>query len=553
MARAAKVHATRAEILQLARTWDERGCLALFDVQSVRRDEAVGVFAVPKDADYDRLILNPTVVNGRMATVSEQTRTLAPGSMLCLIGLRPNERLRFSSDDLREYYYTFIVSEARAKRNSLAMQFEAAELSHLKAFDPAKHSGRRLYIALRTLAMGDSLAVELAQEAHLHLLESVGAMTPTERVCYRAPMPRGPFFELLAIDDHVGAQVVPLAGSPQGQCRDEKVFAGADKAYQRAGLIQHPGKRRRGVDAGVFLGCEIDGRAGFACDPRPRVVILAALTSLVAKQGCCTLDLLSTLLGCWIHVLMYRRPALCVLDSVFRASQDLPKHQVFELPNDCRNELLCLAAIACTLVTDLRADYCEDLFALDASPFASGICRAHVGSVATRELWRHCEQRGFYTRLESPATALLREIGCDPGPLLLSEDPGQQFPASFQCRIPRALSEGYVWDCIEIFRGEGSWSTAHEFAGLSVHDGVDVQGRRLRYLDMGDSSAFRELVALALRGVIRDWHAGPPCLTYGTYGTLRRPRVRSKLQPFGFDPLDPLTALHNTLPFAPGS
>ena len=242
MARAAKVHATRAEILQLARTWDERGCLALFDVQSVRRDEAVGAFAVPKDADYDRLILNPTVVNGRMATVSEQTRTLAPGSMLCLIGLRPNERLRFSSDDLREYYCTFIVSEARAKRNSLAMQFEAAELSHLKAFDPAKHSGRRLYIALRTLAMGDSLAVELAQEAHLHLLESVGAMAPTERVCYRAPMPRG-------------------------------------------------------VDAGVFLGCEIDGRAGFACAPRPRVVILAALTSLVAKQGCCTLDVLSTLLA----------------------------------------------------------------------------------------------------------------------------------------------------------------------------------------------------------------------------------------------------------------
>ena len=32
-----------------------------------------------------------------------------------------------------------------------------------------------------------------------------------------------------------------------------------------------------------------------------------------------------------------------------------------------------------------------------------------------------------------------------------------------------------------------------------------------------------------------------------TFGTLRRPRLRSKLRPFGFDPCDPLTALRNKL------
>ena len=142
MLQPAQVHASRAEILKLAETWDAKGCLSLFPVDALRKDEAVGAFAAPKDSEYDRLI-NPTVVNSRMATVSEQTRTLAPGSMLCLIGLDPGEQLRFSSDDLREYYYTFVVSEARAKRNSLAMQFSSAELSHLAAFDPATHAHSR--------------------------------------------------------------------------------------------------------------------------------------------------------------------------------------------------------------------------------------------------------------------------------------------------------------------------------------------------------------------------------------------------------------------------
>ena len=84
---------------------------------SVRRDEAVGLFTVAKDQDYDRLIVNPTVLNSRMATISPQTRTLAPGSMFSLIALAPDEALRLSSDDLREYYHTFIVSRARAKRH----------------------------------------------------------------------------------------------------------------------------------------------------------------------------------------------------------------------------------------------------------------------------------------------------------------------------------------------------------------------------------------------------------------------------------------------------
>ena len=54
-------------------------------------------------------------------------------------------------------------------------------------------------------------------------------MIPSERVCYRVPLPRGPFFELLAIDDHVSAQIVPWSAGPEASFRDDQVLAGPTK------------------------------------------------------------------------------------------------------------------------------------------------------------------------------------------------------------------------------------------------------------------------------------------------------------------------------------
>ena len=110
--------------------------------------------------------------------------------------------------------------------------------------------------------------------------------------------------------------------------------------------------------------------------------------------------------------------------------------------------------------------------------------------------------------------------------------------------VPSALAEGILFDCVEIFRGAGAWSEFHRRAGLTVRDGFDNDGARLRVGDLMDVAVFREIVSLALRRVVSEWHCGLPCLSFGT---LRRPQVRSLEQPFGFDSEDPFTKLHNTL------
>ena len=56
----ARVQCSRPELLKLLKIWDAHGSLALFPCKEVDRHETVGIFAVPKDSEYDRLIINPT-------------------------------------------------------------------------------------------------------------------------------------------------------------------------------------------------------------------------------------------------------------------------------------------------------------------------------------------------------------------------------------------------------------------------------------------------------------------------------------------------------------
>lgn len=108
--------------------------------------------------------------------------------------------------------------------------------------------------------------------------------------------------------------------------------------------------------------------------------------------------------------------------------------------------------------------------------------------------------------------------------------------------IPCPISEGVLYDVCEIFRGSGNWTQTHVVFGLTCHDGFDIDSRRLRVGDLQDAAMFHELVGLALRRVVRDFHAGIPC-----FGAFRRPEVRSNSEPLGFDTSDPFTAYHDRL------
>ena len=491
--RRARVHCSKAELLKLVKIWDAHGSLALIPCDEVPREETVGIFAVPKDYQYDRLIMNPTVINSRMAGYSHYTKKLAPGALIALLSLEPHQAFRYNADDLSDFYYTFKVSPARARRNSIGVPLFASEVAELSCV-PQGSQGP-FYPALATLAMGDNHAVEIAQCSHHSLLQiEAGCMNDCETLEYRKPVPRSDFIEMLAIDDHIGLQKVDINELPlKLRGRDSYVFDRANQAYAKVGLVSHPGKQRRFETEGVLLGADLDGVTGRVSAPRSRILMLMFITSIICRKGTCTRQMLSSVLGCWIHVVLFRRPLLALIDALFKEGRNVPETTPFKLSSQARHELISLCLLGSCAQADLRVDFCPRIYALDASPWGGGIVVSDATSAATSEIWRHSEQRGYHTNLLGQAASCLKELGIDSAGETDQgfDDLGYLVPDTAPLRIPPALREGFIYDCVELFRGSGNWSSAHESHGFSVHDGFDNSGARLFFRDLADNSTFQ--------------------------------------------------------------
>ena len=226
------------------------------------------MFAVAKSAANDRLIVNPVVANSRSYTLTNFAKTLTPGSMLALLHLRPHEVFRYQADDLSDYYYTYQISSLRAKKNSVRCLFDPSELEHLAASKRVHMCGKQM-ISLNTMAMGDSLSVEVGQAAHYGVLrELAGALAPSQTLLYRHPVPRSATIEMLAIDDHIALQKVDRADlAREPELRDSRIFARATEAYEQVGLVLNADKKRRNLVRGVLLGADFDGIRGVVCPP----------------------------------------------------------------------------------------------------------------------------------------------------------------------------------------------------------------------------------------------------------------------------------------------
>ena len=539
--RPAHVNCSRQQLLKLAAKWDDVGALRIVPAEQVNESELVGLFAIPKDREFDRLIIDPTTINSRCQGYSNFTRLLAPGALLTQLHLDDGEVARFSADDLTEIYYTYVVSDERSKRNALRMKFDASEVRHFKAFQPGLHVGS-VFLCLATLGMGDQLSVEVAQQSHWNVLAfRAGAMLPGELLAYRRPFPRTATVEMLAIDDHVVCQKLSASEAASEQPkRDTLIFERSGQAYRDVGLVQHPKKRKRNLQRGTLLGAEVDGEAGWVAAPRHRVGALMMATAVVARKGVCTPALLSSLLGLWVHVLMYRRPALSILGAAFSDAQKEPRNRVIALQRATLNELLALVMLGPVPQTDIRVGYVPRLYSMDASPAGAGIAYAPVPEEVIKELWRHGEHRGYYTKLEGGATALLREQGFDTEPWFGAPE---NFLPGPKVVVPTPLREGVLYDVAELFGSEKNWTVAHAKLGLRCCPDLLCQGQPASLLRLLQQPFWREVVGLVLRGVVREWHFGPASLSFSL---LQTPRRRSKLQPLGFDLRDPTTKDHNS-------
>lgn len=409
---------------------DAAGILVLSVERETSAAESAGVGAVDKDLEVDRFILIRCPRNSIEFHIEGFSRFLPHGTQLRDVDLSPPTEdsecpvALMSLDDVRDFYYNFSVTLARALSNSMQGVFRFEGFAGTSAAAALEErvgkvdAGAPVVGCLGAMAQGDHEAVEIAQEAHVGLAWEVGALKEDTLMLYCAPPPRGPYLGGIIIDAHLGLWVVfvsKLAAlrknwKPPGP--DKKAFTALGANYVRNHLAAHEGKALRRVTHGIFWGSEMEGADGWVCAPRVKTLGLVWVSIGFVRFGGAPGALLSSAVGSWVHVYTYRRALFSILNKLFPLVREADQNpsEWYDFPQEHSDEILLSCCLAPFAVTNQRAAPLSYLPCLDASLFGAGARKAFLNRRVMRELWRHIERRGIWVPVKSRAEAALDEL-----------------------------------------------------------------------------------------------------------------------------------------------
>ena len=174
------------------------------------------IFAVRKSETEDRAILKRVRRNAVEESVDAVTSSMPHGNQFEDVELAVGEGLRFSADDLPNYYHLGGVNRERQLTNAFGPRLSRADIEKWcpRAFAMMSDEDKdnEDFCSLwACLPMGDLNAVSFAQIAHANLLRKFGGLREEHLLVYRRPIPMSSVQEGVMIDDHVVTAIVPLS------------------------------------------------------------------------------------------------------------------------------------------------------------------------------------------------------------------------------------------------------------------------------------------------------------------------------------------------------
>ena len=418
------VHASSCERNRLFKKMAEGNRLVPLLSSEVREGLESGLFAVPKDLDRDRLILDARPPNTMERVLNKWTKTMASGTCLCQLEIEPTEVLIMSGRDVRDYFYQFVVSAERARRNVLAGKLSASDLSFIFG-RPIPEDG---YVGLNTLAMGDCNACEYAQSSHLQLLLASGGAVWEELLMMHSPPPRSLLSIGVVIDDLVCLERVCKDrlsdGKILGETAMDERMALFMRKYDEVKLPTNPKKAFDNSLHGSFWGVQVDGEKGLVRGNESRLWPLLLVTVRICSLKLATVGLLRSIAGSFISLLMLRRRLLSSMNYIFDAiAAGQNDKEILRLSDDLVDELFTMMVLSMLAVVNLRARTMGTLRATDASDWGMAAVGASIPVAIAREAMRISLSRSVWSKLLPPSKAWLRVKGLlDP----LDELPGEE-------------------------------------------------------------------------------------------------------------------------------
>ncbi len=398
-----KVHCSFEEKVKLFELLDASGRLGVHRPSEIDGRYASGLFSVVKDLEKDRLILDARASNLLETPGQRWIQSLACGESLCRILLEEDEVIRSSGNDLRDFYYLFRIGEDRSKKNSLVGTMPVQRIAHLKAVQAKQLRGGVVHGALRSLAMGDTWAVELAQTAHLSIALNAGVVRPESLLSMHQPVPRSKDFAGLVIDDFISMSILPGAEAEVRPSESARMADEMFEEYKRVKLIPNEKKAFRDETEASFWGVDLSGSKGMVRGSLKRAVPLAGLLLRVVKLGHATGKLLEILAGSIISLMLFRRRMLALLDSLFASYRGRDRREIIALDGRTKSDLLCICVLLPTCATNLRAKVSSRITATDASNWGEAAVVSSLPYLTAKEIHRHCLRKSLWVKLLAPA------------------------------------------------------------------------------------------------------------------------------------------------------
>ena len=586
----------KMKVFELCRLWDAQELLRFCPVSLLPENLRLAsrVFNNYKNESADRQIGDRRGQNFREGRIQGDSCLLPSGvTLLQLAPQRFAEALVGSATDRKDFYHQFAVSFERATTNFMYPFFAVSEVGGFGAssqlfqdFGKKRKKMREAdgdFLAINrqpllleestlvapcfgSLFQGDHLGVEIACDAHYGMLRSYGLLQDGSRLLAGRGVVDDSCVQGLYIDDFfsVSKEQVAMFGSPGHVPGSSRVFHRAKAIYKREKILGSDDKDV--VDALKFklAGAEVDSslenvRKGFiTCGlPVEKRLSLATVASISASMRCTSDALHSSLVGSLVSMLMFRRPAMSLLQEVFAV---IPPDQLctsepklWPLPRSAACELAVASALAPVIVSDLTAPILPRLFATDASLTKGGITEAEISEDYAMLLWRDADRRGANVPLQSRSATLakhyddayedeLPEEPCEENPELLGDFIAE---GGFAQKVSVSRPLGLSYEFIEVCGGSGVVTEA--LCRLGVVCGPILDITYSRHYNLTDGRVIEWVIFLMEQGRLRAFLVAPPCTTFSAAA---HPCLRSYAIPEGFDRNHPRVWIGNRLAFA---
>ena len=363
-----------------------------------------GLFCVGKNQSEDRLIFDRRPENATMEKL--KWAELPSGACFTRMLLKPNQYVRGSGQDLRNYYYSLMLPQGWVRYNSVGRRV-CPDVVRRFGGDP----GVAYRLCFRVLGMGDVNGCDIAQAVHEEVLRRHGVLTEANQLVYGRHVPSQDLWAGAYLDDLLVAlrcsvpQPVPLDGSfcpPPPEVSDEDVqkVAAAVEAYDKAGLqcAEHKAFNQQ-VDFKAW-GAEIRGVRGTAGAPIEVRRQLWVILRKVVAIGWCTKELMQKVVGYMSFVFQFRREMYSLQHHVYKFISNLPRRKWRPIPGHVLDELRSFAVHLPFAVWNMRQHVDDKVLATDATPSSGGAVVATVSQALASELWKRAEIRGEAVRLD---------------------------------------------------------------------------------------------------------------------------------------------------------